>query len=116
MSDGEQISDQFVYVCMRFLSVSHPANVLIVRRDLWEVLCMHKTWNGLNWTRTTAGCRVAMPWHTFCSEFVHFLSLSCNFQFTLILFVSGEPDSQPDYNLACNGSTGGVPDTNCQLH
>ena len=84
---------------MRFLSVSHSANALLVRRGLFSpaesfYACMHKTWNGLHWKKAPAGCTVAVHWHAFCLELLCSLSCTC-----------------PDYYLTCSGSTGGARDT-----
>ena len=90
------------FLIRRMRSLS--GEVRSVRR---KVLCMLQTWNGLHRTKASAGCTVAMRWHAFCSELV--CSLSCTLSSSRP-FMSGGPDSRPDYYLTCNGSTGGVPD------
>ena len=70
------------FVRMHFLSVSHSANALLVRRGLFSpaesfYACMHKTWNGLHWKKAPAGCTVAVHWHAFCLELLRSLSCTC---------------------------------------
>ena len=89
---------------MRFLSVSHSANAFLVMRGPFNpVESFVQTWNGSTGKRRPLDWTVAIRWHAFCSELVRSLSSHP--------LMPGGPDSRPSYYLTCNGSTGGVPDT-----
>ena len=74
----------------------------------WKVLCMHKIWNRLHWKKVPTGHMIAIRWHAFCFGTCVFLVL---YLCSSYLLMSSGPDSRLDYYLTCNGSIGGVSDT-----
>ena len=113
-----KIFNPFVSVSMRFLSlshsamsVSHSANALLIRRgpsnpaeSFVHVQNLERTppEKGARWMygRHALAC-VLFGTHAFL---VLYLSISHPLMY-------GGPDSRPHHCLACNGSTGAVPDT-----
>ena len=102
---------------MRFLSVvhsampvSHSANALLVRRGPFNPA--ESFVHGQNLERTPPEKGSSWMYGSYAMACVLFGTRA------LVLYLSsshplmsGGPDSRPDYYLICNGSTGGVPDT-----
>ena len=96
---------------MRFLSVSHSANPLLVRRGPFNPAESFVHAQNLEWTPPGKGAR--SMYGSYALAFV----LSGTGAFLILYLSSSHPlmsggsDSRPDDYLTCNGSTGGVPDT-----
>ena len=96
---------------MRFLSVSHSANALLVRRGLFNLAESFVHAQNLEQTPPEKGaCWMYGSYTLGCVSFgtCVFLVLYLSSSHPLM---SGGPDSRLDYYLTRNGSTGGVPDS-----
>ena len=96
---------------MRFLSVSHSANALLVRRGPFNPVESFVHAQNLKQTPPEKGTHwmygsYALTCILFGPRAFLVLYLS-----SLHPLMSGEPESRPDYYLTCNRSTGGVLDT-----
>ena len=106
-----KIFNLFVSVRVQFLSDSHLANVLLVRRGPFNQAERIVQAQNLERTPTEKGAR----WMYGSYALVCVLFRTCVFPglylSSLHLLMSSGPDSRPDYYLTCDLSTGSVPDT-----
>ena len=105
-----KIFNPFISVHMRFLSVSHSAKVLLVRRGLFNPAESFVHAQNLEWTPLEKGARwmygsYALACVLFGTQAFLVLYLS-----SLHPLMSSGPDSWPNYYLTCNWSTRDVPD------
>ena len=102
---------RFLSVSHSAMSVSHSANALLIRRVPFNPAESFVHVQNLERTPLEKGDRWMYGSHALaCVLFgTHaFLVLYLSRSHPLM---SGGPDSRPDHYLTCNGSTGGVPDT-----
>ena len=106
-----KIFNLLVSVCMRFLSVSHSTNALLVRRCLVNPAESFVHAQNLEWTQPEKGAGWMYGSYTLACVLFGTRTLFVLYLSSLHPLMSGGPDSQLDFYLTCNGSTGGVPDT-----
>ena len=101
----------FVSVSMRFLSVSHSANALLIRRGPFNPAESFAHVQNLERTPPAKGARWMYGSHALAFVLFGTRAFLVLYLSSSHPLMSGGPDSRPDHYLTCNRSTGGVPDT-----
>ena len=102
---------RFLSVSHSAMSVSHSANALLIRRGPFNPAESFVHVQNLERTPPEKGARWMYGSHALACVLFGTRAFLVLYLSSSHPLMSGGPDSRPDHYLTCNGSTGGVPDT-----